>query len=244
MAFDAATALTLTRFLCGFSLVIQSCEYLALRRSLTALGGRFSPPLVLTLCGIQGLLALTMMFFPQAGAVLASALFVSTLMISVHFRGNFAGGCDSMTLVVLSALAVQSWLPSHPLVAQLCLVYIAAQALLSYVVAGLAKGCRAGWRSGETLCDYLRNSTYGAPARLVRWLDVKPRAFVGAWTVILFELAIVPAVFAPKALIVWLSLGAVFHLANFFALGLNRFVFAWLATYPALYWLSGWIRVS
>ena len=30
-----------------------------------------------------------------------------------------------------------------------------------------------------------------------------------------------------------------FHLVNFYAFGLNRFLFAWAAAYPALYFCSG-----
>jgi len=36
-----------------------------------------------------------------------------------------------------------------------------------------------------------------------------------------------------------LAIGAAFHLANAFAFGLNRFLWAWLAAYPALWF---WAR--
>ena len=49
--------------------------------------------------------------------------------------------------------------------------------------------------------------------------------------------AIVQASFiAANALLFGVALG--FHLANVYAFGLNRFLFAWLAAYPALYYCS------
>jgi hypothetical protein len=37
-----------------------------------------------------------------------------------------------------------------------------------------------------------------------------------------------------------MALAACFHLANAALLGLNRFLWVWVAAYPALYWIVKW----
>lgn len=236
---DSSVALIATRSLCGLSLVIQSGEYLALRERLSSLHGRFSPEFFRAVITAQFIFAGIWMLFPSSAGPFATPLFLSALFVTTQLRGSFNGGSDSMTLVVLSALSIESWFPSHPTVTHACLGYIAAQSLLSYVVAGGAKLIKPDWRSGHALRDYLQNSYYGVTPPWRKLTSGRARSFFACWGVMLFELGLTPALFAPRILIGWLALGAAFHLINFFALGLNRFVFAWLATYPALFWLAG-----
>ena len=58
------------------------------------------------------------------------------------------------------------------------------------------------------------------------------------WAVMVFELVFPLALFSQPALFIALGLAMLFHLANAYFFGLNRFVFAWLAAYPSLLWFQ------
>jgi hypothetical protein len=59
-------------------------------------------------------------------------------------------------------------------------------------------------------------------------------ARAGAWTVLALECAFPLVLVVPGAAWVLLPAAAAFHLANAIVLGLDRFLWAWLAAYPAL----------
>jgi hypothetical protein len=56
--------------------------------------------------------------------------------------------------------------------------------------------------------------------------------------VILFECGFPLALLRPELSLVFLGGGLLFHLLIAYQLQLNRFFWAWLATYPAVYWAS------
>lgn len=136
---------------------------------------------------------------------------LTTIWIGWGFRGTFNGGSDNMTVVVLCALL---WPAGGRL-------YLAVQLCLSYFVAGVVKLRQPSWWDGTALRAFLGP---GWPA----WVG---------WGVIvwecLFPLALVSRGFAGG----FCAVGVAFHLANCRLLGLNRFLWIWLAAYPAL--LSG-----
>jgi uncharacterized protein YhhL (DUF1145 family) len=65
-----------------------------------------------------------------------------------------------------------------------------------------------------------------------------------AWGVILLELAFPLALLDARLLWAALSLAALFHLANALLFGLNRFLWTWLAAYPALLWFQQQLPLS
>jgi hypothetical protein len=229
--------LRMTRLLTALSLVLQGLEYFALGRRLDALRGRFPRPFFFALVVVQSL-AVAWFFDPSPDFPLGLPVFFAALLISLHFRGHFNGGADAMTLVVLSALAAIEVFPSNPAVLEGALIYVGAQSFLSYVVAGGAKIRKSAWRSGFALQDYAAHSSYAFPDFLTSALKTRAVALGLSWSVMVFELALVPTLYFPRSLPIWMGLGALFHVANFFTLGLNRFVFAWIATYPALFYLA------
>ncbi len=164
-------------------------------------------------------------------------LALSQLLIGARFRGTFNGGSDYMTMVLLLGLSLAS-LPWGALPARAGLGYICAQLTLSYVIAGGVKLRQPAWRSGQALAVVLRSERYAVPG-WVAALARKPKAArCVSWLVMLFELAMPWAISSPRAALVAISLGLVFHAANALALGLNRFLFAWAAAYPALWYFA------
>jgi hypothetical protein len=167
----------------------------------------------------------------------ALLLFVSQLAICVRFRGTFNGGSDYMTMVVLSALTIAGLFPRSPTLVRACLGYVCAQLVLSYVIAGVAKLRQGAWWNGSLLKTLVATSRYGTPSWLAK--AVGRVAPLLSWLVMLFECAFPIALAGPRAALAFTVTGALFHLGNALTFGLNRFLFAWAAAYPALLHFSG-----
>ncbi|MEO5666570.1 MAG: HTTM domain-containing protein [Bdellovibrionota bacterium] len=240
--FSLSSALDLTRVLAGIAVLLQNLEMRSLRKSLARIGGSFTDRYFGGILAMQLFGVLCLIVLPDFHAPSAAVVFATSLLISVHFRGSFNGGADAMTLVILSALCVAFAFPSHPLATKAALVYIGLHSTLSYVIAGISKLKKSRWRSGAEIRDSLKDSSYAVPATLVRSFSEAPTAFAVSWTLMLFEIAVVPALMSPHTLSAWLVLALAFHLLNFAALGLNRFLFVWVATYPALIYLGETLR--
>lgn len=223
MEFD--TALRLTEVLLGLAMAQQSAEHLTGSRADRWLFG-----LRLVLCG---LLVAGLYPIPVLGALCALAL-----MLLHRFQGPYNGGADKMTLLILTCLTLARTLPD-PAWQELALAYLAVQVVLSYVVSGWIKLVNPDWRSGRALVDVFAFSAYPVSQSLRGWAD-RPRAlWVASWGVIGFELAFPLGLLHPGLLVVALSIAALFHLANAFVFGLNRFFWIWLCAYPSLIWFQG-----
>ena len=214
-------------------------EFVSLPRPLLALLDRLlSYEGFMGLLGARFIAAALLLFFPH-GAVLLVLLF-STLLISMRWRGTFNGGSDYMTLIVLIALCVGHGFSGHPRVMQGALVYVALQVCLSFFIAGWVKLKSREWRQGRALSGFLNSSYYDAPPRLRPLANNMVLVRLASWGVILFECAFPLALWRPELCLVFVGLALLFQLANVYLFGLNRFVWAWAAAYPALYYCSQW----
>jgi hypothetical protein len=147
----------------------------------------------------------------------------------VRFRGTFNGGSDAMLLVVLLGLAIaRSGVPA------VGLGYIAAQLVLSYVLAGVAKLREPRWRDGSALAALVALPSYGVPPALIGFLTRPAIARTAGYALLAFELGFPIALVDPTACRVLLVLAALFHLGNAIVFGLDRFLWAWLAAFPAV----------
>jgi len=172
------------------------------------------------------------------GLPLVLLLWASTALIALRWRGSVNGGSDFMTLVVLGALSVARAAPERPLVSLGCLWYVAIQACNSYFIAGLVKLKAASWRQGRALPAFLADAAYDASA-LRSWLTRHPRfARVLGWAVMALECSFPLALVHPTLCTLLVTLALAFHIANVYVFGLNRFLWAWAATYPALFFAS------
>lgn len=167
----------------------------------------------------------------------APVLLVITLLACVRWRGAFNGGSDSMTVLILVSLSAAALFPDSRSVRMGALGYIAVQTTLSYVIAGLAKLRQARWRNGQALAG-LAQTSYVTPALISEQLRHRALARLCAWSIIGFECGFGSAWLNPGICLTWIAMGALFHLSNAVVLGLNRFFFAWLASYPALLYVS------
>ncbi len=162
-------------------------------------------------------------------------LWLFGLVQLVRFDGPYNGGADKMVLLILTCLCVANLAPP---VGELALGYLGLQLVLSYFVSGWVKLKSGAWRSGEALSDVFAHSAYPVSDSLRGWSERLAVMRLASRGVIVFEVLFPLTLSHPVALAVGLSMALVFHLANAILFGLNRFVWAWLASYPALIWLQ------
>ena len=248
----AQAALTWMRGLVSVSVLVQTLELFYLKDVYSASGiWRWSdlrPELgdllgwVLSEKTFGGLLLLRFfaaLVFPiTPNPAVAAILFFTTLLICVRWRGTFNGGSDSMTVLVLGALLVSLSLGPQSKFGIASLMYVGVQTCFSYFVAGLAKVRRKEWRNGVSLSRYVHAGYYDiAPVLRRIWPDSSLWKW-GSWLILTFELASPVAFWSPGLCKWFIGLAALFHFVNSFALGLNRFFFAWAAAWPALLFCS------
>lgn len=238
---DTATALLWTQRILGCGLLIQSAELFVARGIYAKSGALAGRGNMLFLLGARGLIALWLLgaptgFNPQVSATILAALLISSAWLTVRSRGPVCGGSDSMYFQVQLGLFVAALGYINPLLVKLGLGWIAAQSVLSYFLAGVGKIRNAGWRDGTALQQlFASNGPYVLLHGIRRLASAKMLCAGLGWSVVLFELGFPMVLALPTAgKTIFLGLALFFHLTNAVVLGLNRFIWAWAATYPAL----------
>lgn len=169
------------------------------------------------------------------------ALLVSSVTLGLlAWRQRYGeDGADQMNLIVSVSLLLTVGPFQSDTALKIGLIFIAAQLVLSYASAGIAKIVSPVWRSGRAVGLVVDTASYGsrqAGAVLKKWPSF---GRLLTWSVIVFEVSFVAAVFLPWPWIVLpLALGALFHTSIAFVMGLNNFVPAFLSTYPAVLYTS------
>jgi hypothetical protein len=264
MAWTGTELLSATERLSALALLLQSLEWLQVRRvfadggvwryALLAPEQRALPlglsllcrvslpyPSFVMLLGLRCVAAALVLFVGESRVW--PLLCISQILLCVRFRGASNGGSDSMSVVLASALSVPALFGRTPLAIQAALFYIGVQVTFSYVIAGLAKLRQPDWQNGRALQHFVLSSPYGVP-RGVRWLvEQRSVALTLGWSVVAFECLFPLAWLDPRLCLAWLGFGVLFHAANVLVLGLNRFFWVWVAGYPATLAGSELVRV-
>ncbi len=217
-------AIRLTEIMLGLALIQQSVEHLSAPKDEQ---GLFLPRIVLSALLVAGL------WVP----LVCLGLVAHALCILKRFQGPYNGGSDRMSLLILCCLSLVNFMPNVQW-QEYVFGYLALQLIWSYFSAGWVKIMNPEWRTGRALQDVFCFSAYPVSERL-RGLADKPRLLCAAsWAVMGFELAFPLSLLTLPTLIIGLVSAAVFHLANAFLFGLNRFFWIWLAAYPSILWLQ------
>jgi hypothetical protein len=196
---------------------------------LDVLFGRWIPHPVFSALRILACLAL---FLTPCWQITAF-LFLTNYLLLVRWRGNFNGGSDHMTLILLGGLLVaqlggnNSWAVGG-------FLYIGIQSILSYFIGGWVKVRRSNWRNGKALKTFIGLSSYQASSITKQLSDTPGLLLLASWLGMIFELSAPAALFLPSYTWCFLLMGAGFHLINFYLFGLNRFFFVWITTYPSV----------
>jgi hypothetical protein len=165
----------------------------------------------------------------------AALLCGTTLLMAVRLRGNVNGGSDAMLFAVLGGLAVAGLGSGNVRVREAGVLYVAVQLTLSYVRAGLVKVREPGWWDGQSLAGFLSLRAYGVPPWVPRQRGLLTIVGMG---VLAFELASPVAWLSPGVCALFVVIALCFHAATAIAFGLNRFLLAWGAAMPALWYAA------
>ena len=183
-------------------------------------------------------LILSLVVFFYSSFIVFFLLLLISLMVCLRFRGTFNGGSDYMTMVILLSMCISNISESNAsyLLAGLC--YIAIQVTLSYFVAGVIKAFKSSWRNGTSLSIFLTSSPYPLSPAVTGIIKNRKLMMGASWAVIAFECSAPLVFFIDGFPPLFLAVAVLFHVSTVYVFGLNRFLFAWLSAYPALYFLS------
>ena len=170
-------------------------------------------------------------------AVCAATLALTTVLAAVRVGHTVNGGSDAMLFTVLGGLTVAWWPSAPPVVREAGVLYVAAQLTLSYVRAGWVKLRQPDWWTGRALREFVAFPAYGVPTGLVQLAHrYAPLTQLIGWGVILFELAAPLAWWQPSASARFIAMALMLHAVTAVLFGLNRFLLAWSAALPSLWY--------
>lgn len=195
------------------------------------LGTRFVAATILAVC------AALVMFGAHRVSHLEAGLWAILAGSSLYLRWRQRIGDDGSDQMLL-LISVSFTLCSQEGGREIALAFVGAQSILAYTTAGIAKLVSPMWRRGA-VSAIVATETYGI-VRLGKWIShssIMDRAL--SWAVIVFETAFLLAPVLPYYLLaVLLCIGALFHLVNAVVMGLNTFFWAFLATFPAMWFIN------
>lgn len=221
-------AIRYTEILLGFAFIQASIEHLVRPKDEQLLFTLRIVLSVLLVIGFQN---------PWVMAAVLVALVVLSLFILMRFNGPYNGGSDRMGLLILCCLTATYFMP-NPLWRDYVFGYLAIQLVLSYFISGWVKIVSHQWRTGRALQDVFAFSAYPTSQDLRRFSKEPILMLLMSWCVMVFELLFPLSLLNATSLIAALVIAAIFHLANAFLFGLNRFFWTWLCAYPSIIWLQ------
>jgi hypothetical protein len=195
------------------------------------------PFFVPAIVSARGLAALCLICFSHNYALSAACVFaIIVVSIVMVWRAPLGlDGSDQMSLITFVAVAIHRLFPGDVHIAQASLWFIAIQGCLSYTVAGIAKVTSPVWRSGEAVRRIFGTRTYGSIRSAALVSDRDGLCLALSWMVMLFECSFPLALVSGETgFMVFAVIGILFHISNAVIMGLNTFVWAFVATYPAM----------
>jgi hypothetical protein len=169
--------------------------------------------------------------FTIIGQLALTLLLTSALLL--RWRRKLGGdGAEQMALIALIAAALAVFPYPSPVRVTLAVLFIAAQACLSYLTSGVAKLISPLWRSGDALPQIVGTYAHGSPA-FARLIQRHPLlGFIGSWGIIIYECSFPILIWGPDWLLyVVLALGVFFHFSCAIFMGLNSFLWSFPSTY-------------
>jgi hypothetical protein len=208
---------------------------------LFTLGGINALAVTRLVCG----LALTIVTLGAGWRAIAAAVAFVTGGLIVWRNRYGTDGSDQMTAIVLAGVAIGSCFSFDPVTQTAAIAFIAAQACLAYFVAGVAKAHSPFWRSGDVIGPIMQTETWGSRS-LAAWLIAsRPRAWLASWMVIGAECLFPLVLIAPPWMVaVFIGWGLAFHAFCAIGMGLNTFFWAFVAAYPAIFYIRSVILAA
>jgi hypothetical protein len=187
----------------------------------------------------QLLVAAALFVAPLTASPLLVGLGLHLLMMRRNHLSN--DGADDMVVVVLGSTLVAT-LAASQLARTAWAVFLTAQLALAYFVSGVSKAQSQAWWCGEAVPRVVGTRIFGHPG-LAKLLRGHSRA--GAlitWGTLVLETLFPASLFAPRPIFLCaLAAMLAFHIGCAIVMGLNTFVWAFAACYPAAFWCWGYL---
>lgn len=186
--------------------------------------------------------ALALLIFSYAAVVPPICycfLFVIGGLINLRQVAYGAETENRFSLIIIGVLLLRSLVPTQT-VTLVSLWFIALQVCLSYITAGISKLRDADWRMGNGFRLVIAYEDVPLKKSFTIFFEKrKVVATVSNWLVIIFE-CLFPLILVVPRQLFWCFLiaGIVFHLAIAIWFRLGKFFWIWVATYPALIFIT------
>lgn len=143
-----------------------------------------------------------------------------------------ATGADMMQRIVWFSLLLFA-LAGGTVAQTAALVFIAFQGLFAYFIAGLSKLKSPYWQDGTAVAQVVSTRSFGL-ALSIPW---GVSAFL-TWSTLVFEIGgPFLVLLGPYGVLAFCGMALMFHASVAIVSGLPMFIFAFGATYPAIYWV-------
>jgi hypothetical protein len=173
---------------------------------------------------------------PVPGLLLAAYVAIGCLLL---LRTHHAADGSEQFLHITAMACLVATLSPGSLAGEIGLFFLSAQLSLAYATSAIVKMARSEWRNGRFLVEIFATETFGRRSAW-KFLAASPqRAKWAARIVIYGELLCSLAPWSPPHVaLILLASAALFHIAVGATMGLNMFVFAFAAAFPAAIYTS------
>lgn len=220
---DFILALRLTEILLAFAFIQSSIEHIVSNEDERRL---VLPRIILCF----------LLLFGVANSIICLFLFLHSLIMLHYFKGPYNGGSDRMGILICFSLTLAHYLPEG--LNHVAFAYLAIQTILSYFLPGFFKALNKNWWSGKALRDIFELSSFPVTKKIRNLAQNSKLMFIASWVTLFFQLLFPLALINQVSIIFALSLAFIFHIANSYLFGFNRFIWIWLAAYPSILWLQ------
>ncbi|MCE7992732.1 MAG: hypothetical protein HEP71_12165 [Roseivirga sp.] len=151
---------------------------------------------------------------------------------------HFVSSDSPLFRVILTVLLLYYFLPDSPVITEAGLLFLSTYLVLIYHLTGLQKLKSRLWRNGQAIENFMNRFPFW---RMVSPVPKKSKWFIrtASWGVMLFELCFFIGLFWPQAAPVFLMAGLLFHGVLSVTVGINHFLWTFIAVYPAYNHMSG-----
>jgi hypothetical protein len=195
---------------------------------------------IFTLTVFRLISAVYLFICPISAATVYLIAILAFFALYIDFRDAVGkDGSDQMNKIISLTLFI-TFVSHDKDIAVLGLYFIACQAVLSYLIAGIAKLVSRKWTSGIAIQQIMNTETYGnRPIAMYLFSASHATNLAANWNIIIVE-CLFPSCLVIGYPYMWVFIiwGLLFHLYNAVFMGLNGFLWAFLATYPAIFFVN------
>jgi hypothetical protein len=217
--------------------LVDFSAHTAVRFRLEALIGRIPRRVFTALLLLDAVVVTALFIFPTNSALLIASALLLLIQMKRHYMSY--DGADEMIFLCLIALFVGRIMDAS----RIAVFFLAAEASLAYLVAGMYKAFSPYWKKGQALLLITRTNLFGQEdvARILQRHLAVTRNF--EFVFVLWESTFPIALVAPpKLLVLILAVGLIFHISCAWVMGLNTFLWAFAATYPCVIYANQELR--